>query len=58
MQLDLLEQAMTLVHEIQHLIQRYSGFVYSPPKFIENDALRCFVDKLNNGIPLEAGNFY
>ena len=58
MQLDLLDQAMTLVHEIQHLIQRYSECVYSLPKLIENDKLRCFVDRFNNGIPLDVGNFY
>ena len=53
-----MDQAITLVHEIQHLIQRYETLTYSPLNLIKEGTLRNFVNASNNGIPLEAGNFY
>ena len=51
-------QAMTLAHEVQHIIKRESGLIYSPLVYEHNEIAKNFFIEKNNGIPLEAGDLY
>ena len=54
----ILDQAMTLAHEIQHLIQRCNAFTFSPEGFTKNPVIQRVFNSLNQGVPLESGNLY
>jgi hypothetical protein len=56
--LDLMEKAITLAHEIQHLIQRHNSFVYSPLLLYEYPEIAQFANTYNQGISFESGKFY
>ena len=56
--LSVLEQAMVLTHEVQHLLRREAGLLYSPPIYASQPEVKAFIGEKNNGIPLEAGHLY
>lgn len=54
----LFELAYGLCHEIQHIIMRLQGMVYSPLSYPSHSEVWNIFNRLNGGVPIEAGHLY